>query len=119
MRVETGLARPAVSKRAAPIALVCALALTGFACPADTAVTGASAGHAPSASIVAAAEAAATDAPIARAPRDGAGAGAGGSAAAVAFEEQSLPPEDSGISGGISGSVTRAARRLAEPGRRG
>ena len=117
MRVETGLARPAVSKRAAPIALACALALTGFACPADAAVTGASAGHAPSASIVAAAEAAATDAPIARAPRDG--AGAGGSAAAVAFEEQSLPPEDLGISGGISGSVTRAARRLAEPGRRG
>ena len=112
MRVETGLAGPAVSKRAAPIALACALALTGFACPADAAVTGASAGHAPSASIAAAAEtAAATDAPIARAPRDG--GGAGGSAAAVAFEEQSLPPEDSGISGGISGSVTRAARRLA------
>ena len=93
MRVETGLAAPAVSKRAAPIALACALALTGFACPADAAVTGASAGHAPSASIAAAAEAAAaTDAPIARAPRDG--GGAGGSAAVVAFEEQSLPPED-------------------------
>ena len=114
MRVETGLAGPAVSKRAAPIALACALALTGFACPADAAVTGASAGHAPSASIVAAAEAAATDAPIARAPRDGARSRRLRRRRRVRRAEPAAG--GSGISGGISGSVTRAARGSQSPG---
>ena len=44
MRVEAHFARWAVSKPAATVALACALALAGFACPADAAVA-ASAGH--------------------------------------------------------------------------
>jgi hypothetical protein len=95
MRVEAHFARWAVSKPAATVALACALALAGFACPADAAVA-ASAGHPASASVAAAANAAdATDAPRVRALRDDGSAGAAGSRApVVALEEQSLPPED-------------------------
>ncbi len=82
MRIDPELARLAVSRRAAPIALTCLLALAGFACPVEAAGTAASPGHA----VVATAS-------LTSAPRYG-GAGTFGSGATVALEEQSLPPED-------------------------
>src|SRR5437870_566963 len=45
MRVEADLAWRVVSRPAATIALACALALAGFACPTDTAVAAVSAGQ--------------------------------------------------------------------------
>ncbi len=82
MRIETELAaRPAVSRRAAPIALACVLALAGLARPAYAAAA------------VAAATTATAAPSLAPAPRDG-GAGAFGSGATVALEEQNLPSED-------------------------
>jgi tetratricopeptide (TPR) repeat protein len=78
MRVEADFAaRSAVSRRAAPIALACALAIAGLACPAYAAATAAGANAAP----------------LAPAPRDR-NARTEESDATLALEEQSLPPED-------------------------
>ncbi len=73
MRRETDLAtRPAVSRRAAPIALACVLAMAGLACPADA--------------PAAVAAATTTAAALAHAP--------GELGVSVALEERSLPSED-------------------------
>ncbi len=80
MRIETELAaRPAISRRAAPIALACALLMAGLARPAYAAA--------------AATAATAAALPLAPAPRED-GARAFGSGAILALEEQSLPPEN-------------------------
>ena len=73
MRIETELARPAVSRLAAWIVLGCTLALPAFACPARATTP--------------------FGVPRAHARRERA-MGVAGSGLTLAFEEQSLPPED-------------------------